>query len=148
MKALDRFGPEGPWLGLYCLVAGLCDAGTGLALVLFPQATLDLLRLPAVAEPIYLRFVGVFVAQTGLAYLYPWWRRTGEGTPPPVAVLFELTALARLSVATFLGVALVAGSLATPWLLVLVTDLVLALAQVAWLGTGDLDPCPSPNPAL
>lgn len=135
---------------VYCWLAGLCDLLTGILLVLSPETVLAMLGLPEVSEPIFLRYVGVFVANVGLAYSLPWWPR-GSGWSPhgrgassvrasgvtqAIEQVFALTALVRLSVASFLFVAVLADALAGPWLLVGLTDLALAGVQIAWLRRG------------
>ncbi len=117
----------------YCLLAGACDAVTGVLLVSAPIATLKLMRIAELpAEPIYLRFIGAFVGGVGLAYLYPFLCRGRSDAR--LTVVLEVTALVRLCVALFLGVSLAEGSLAAAWSTVLLTDLLLALAQI-WMLT-------------
>jgi hypothetical protein len=133
------FAPAGlEAVALYGLLAGAMDTTTGLLLVIEPALVLRLLGLEP-ASPIFLRWLGVFVAQVGLAYLYPWWRHLlPTAAPRPSSavlwpVIFELTAMARLAVATFLTWALVSGALPTPWLTVLLSDATLAAVQLIWL---------------
>ncbi len=117
----------------YCLLAGACDAATGVLLVSAPIATLELMRITEVpAEPIYMRFIGVFVGGVGLAYWYPFlYRGWSRGR---LTVVLEVTALVRLCVALFLGVSIARGLLASAWSTVLLTDLLLAAAQI-WMLT-------------
>ena len=115
--------------GWFALGAGLGDLGTGVALIAAPQLVLRGLALPAVAEPVLLRFVGVFVASVGAAYFWPF-----LGAPHDLAgrlrATFALTALPRLAVAGFLDAAVAAGALAPPWLMVGGYDAVIALVQL------------------
>lgn len=121
-------------LKLYCLAAGACDAATGLLLVAAPALTLRLMGISALpAEPIFLRFVGVFVGAVGLAYLYPFWLDPARRLARLTGVL-EMTALVRLLVGTFVAMSLVLGALALPWASVALTDLGLATAQLVLLG--------------
>lgn len=119
---------------LYCLMAGSCDAATGLLLVAGPGLALRLMRIAAVpAEPIYLRWIGVFVACVGLSYLYPFLYRGAPGREARLTVVLEVTVPTRLAVALFVGAGVLAGALSVPWLSVLFTDLVLAAVQLAML---------------
>lgn len=129
----------------YCWLAGLCDLLTGLLLVASPETVLAMLGLPEVREPIFLRYVGVFVANVGLAYSLPWWSRVVAGPAhgrrvshltEAIEQVFVLTALVRLSVAAFLFAAVFVGALAGPWILVGLSDLGLAGVQIAWLRRG------------
>jgi hypothetical protein len=118
------------WIRTYCLLAGLCDAATGAALLAAPGwvfAALALGPLPAPAA--FASFVGAFVLAVGLAYLYPWLLDAGRRASRIQTVL-EVTALSRLSVAAFLAVALARGLLAPWWGVVLATDLGLGLFQL------------------
>lgn len=122
------------WLDLYSLAAGACDATTGLLLVAAPALTLQLMGIsPAPAEPVFLRFLGVFVGAVGLAYLYPFLldpaRRLAR-----LAVMLEVTALVRLLVGVFVTACLLSGALALPWISVASTDLSLAIIQLVLLG--------------
>lgn len=122
---------------LFCAVAGGGDALTGLLLVAAPALVL---RLLGVAQPqgdlVFLRFVGVFVGCVGLAYLYPWLLRDGAHRTGRVVTAVELTAVFRLAVALFLGVAVAAGGLDLPWATVGVYDALVAMAQLALLARG------------
>ncbi len=118
---------------VYCLLAGACDALTGALLVSAPIATLELMGIAELpAEPIYMRFIGVFVGGVGLAYLYPFLYRGWSGGR--LTVVLEVTALVRLCVALFLGVSIALAALAAAWSTVLLTDLLLAMAQI-WMLT-------------
>jgi len=120
----------------YCLLAGLCDAATGALLVASPGRVLVLMRVGAPpAEPVYLRFIGVFVASVGLAYLYP----LVFGAAGRLAVVFEVTALVRAAVALFVTVAVAAGALTPPWLSVAFTDAAFAVLQLGLLRKGALN---------
>jgi hypothetical protein len=121
-------------VALFCWLAGACDGATGLLLVASPRVALDLMRVaPAPAEPIYLRFVGVFVGGVGFAYLYPWVLARSRRWLRIVTVL-ELTTGLRLAVGIFVVASVAAGALVPAWLVVAVTDLGVAAAQVFLLG--------------
>jgi hypothetical protein len=121
--------------GLFCLLAGGGDAATGLLLVAAPALVLHLLGLPPAADPVLLRFVGVFVGCVGLAYLYPWML---DGSGRRLETVLEITAGVRLAVALFLGVAVAVGALRSPWLTVGAYDALLAAAQIGLLARGGL----------
>ncbi len=124
---------SGRLIAVYCLLAGACDAVTGALLVSAPIATLRLMGIAELpVEPIYMRFIGVFVGSVGLAYLYPFLFRGGSVSRQ--TVVLEVTALVRLGVALFLGVSIARAALAPAWSIVLLTDLALATAQI-WMLT-------------
>ncbi len=124
---------------VYCLLAGACDAVTGVLLVSAPIATLKLMRIAELpAEPIYLRFIGAFVGGVGLVYLYPFLYRGWSDAR--LTVVLEVTALVRLCVALFLGISIAQGALAATWSTVLLTDLLLAVAQIWMLSRLSSDP--------
>lgn len=120
-------------LPIYCLLAGGCDTLTGLLLVASPSTTLAILGVgqPTPDDPatFFLRWIGVFVAAVGMAYLYPL-------LLPPSArrrrlrPVLELTTLVRLGVALFLAARLVGGDADPAWVTVMLTDLGLALFQL------------------
>lgn len=118
------------WIHIYCLLAGLCDAATGAALLAAPGwvfAALALGQLPTPAA--YASFVGAFVLAVGLAYLYPW-LLDGARRASRIRTMLEVTAISRLAVAVFLATALARGMLGPRWGLVLATDLGLGLFQL------------------
>ena len=119
---------------LLCLFAGLCDGLTGLLLVGAPGTTLKLMGVPAAGEPIWIRYIGVFVASIGAAYLYPWWSR--RASADGLAAVLEITALSRFAVTAFVTTAVVWGDLAPGWTLVAVTDAAVASLQLFFLCRG------------
>jgi hypothetical protein len=107
-------------------------------LVLAPGLVTALLGIPGLpAEPIFLRWIGVFVGGVGLAYLFPFL----PGARPPglavrLGVVIEVTALIRTLVAVFVTFATAARALPAAWLSVAATDAALAAVQVAMLRRG------------
>jgi hypothetical protein len=102
-------------------------------LVADPAIVVRLLRLaPAPAEPVYLRFVGVFVGAVGLAYFYPLLRSGARDWAQVVAVL-EITAAFRVAVAVFVVASVVVRALGAAWLAVAASDLAVAGFQLALL---------------
>jgi hypothetical protein len=120
---------------LFCLIAGLGDAATGILLIAAPALVLRLLGISGPADDVFLRFVGVFVGCVGLAYLYPWTlRRRGR-----LRAAIEITAGVRLAVAAFLLVAVIRGAMAAPWMTVGGYDALVAAVQLALLSRGFFD---------
>jgi len=116
---------------------GLCDTATGLLLIASPSWTLRLMRVPqSPVETVYLRWVGVFVCSVGLFYLYPFLLGNGARRRTRLAVVFEVTALARVAVAAFVVAGMAAGALVWQWASVAVTDLLVASIQIVLLGRG------------
>ena len=121
---------------LFCLFAGLGDAATGILLIAAPALVLRLLGISGpLADDVLLRFVGVFVACVGLAYLYPWVLRT-RGR---LRTAMEITAGVRLAVAVFLAVAVLRGAMDEAWIPVGGYDALVAAAQLALLARGFFD---------
>ena len=123
-----------------CVVAGAADLGTGVALLAAPALVLGVLGAPAVVDAIAWRWIGVFVAAVGAAYLYPFVLRRRRAPRLPAVV--EVTALARIAVALFVGTQILAGALPAGWWLVAGTDAGLAAAQLALHARGDFDDGP------
>lgn len=119
---------------LYCAVAGAGELAAGVLLMLDPRGTLALMGMGGpLAEPVYLRLVGAFVAAVGLAYLYPFLSpQPGRRLP----AVIEVTALVRTVIATFVAAAVATGALAAGWLLVTGFDGGLAALQLGLLRKG------------
>jgi hypothetical protein len=113
-------------------LAGAVELGTGSLLVAAPELALRLLRIPGPpAEPVWLRFVGVFVAAVGVLYLLARLGAPARRAGRLVAAL-ESTAVVRAMVAAFLGACVAVRALPPGWLLVAGFDAALATAQLAW----------------
>lgn len=118
---------------LFALAVGAMDASTGLLLVVAPLTVLRWMWIPTPPlEPIWLRFIGAFVAGVGTIYLYAL-ARAGAGLLLPA---LELTAIVRASVGLFVGAAILLGALPAAWLTVAVTDLALAAFQLGMVRRG------------
>jgi len=122
------------WLAVFCLLAGLGDALTGLLLLIAPAFTLALMGIATApstssTELTYLRFVGVFVGSVGLSYLYPFFL-SPAGRLHRWRVVLEVTALVRLAVGLFLTASLMVGDLPLGWISVPCTDFTLAVVQL------------------
>lgn len=117
------------------LVLGLGDLATGVLLVIGPGLVERLLSIPSgeASNAVWLRWIGVFVASIGLAYLWP---LRGEGARRRLRLRFALewTAGARLAVAASVAVSVISGDLDQQWCLVGAYDALAAIAQLALLG--------------
>ena len=122
---------------LFCLLAGGGDAATGLLLIAAPRLVLRLLGVTVPdGDLVLLRWIGVFVACVGFAYLYPWLLEAGVRRSRRVLAVAEMTAGVRLAVALFVGIAVAAGSLDLPWVAVGGYDALVAMAQIGLLARG------------
>ncbi len=116
---------------VYCALAGGGDAVTGILLMSAPLFTLRLMGIaPPPTEPVFLQFVGAFVAGVGLCYGLPFLGQPGEPRRSRLVAIFDATAFIRLSVAGFVFFALAQGELVPAWKTVAITDVVLALFQI------------------
>jgi hypothetical protein len=119
-------------------LAGACDALTGWLLLTVPVCTLEWMRIPQVpAEPIWLRWIGIFVGAVGMAYLYPFFLDP-ERRDRRLATVLEVTTGVRLAVGTFVVWAVLSEALPAPWLVVAATDLGLAAIQLWMILSGAL----------
>ena len=111
---------------------GSMDVLTGAALVVSPVLVLHILGIapPSPDALVYLRWVGVFVGGVGLSYAMVFGdRRRGMA-------VWMVTALLRTLVAVFVISQIDAGLLAPAWLLVALTDAVVAVVQMVVVRTG------------
>jgi hypothetical protein len=121
---------------LAALVAlGAGDLVTGVALVAAPAFVLGLLGFAPVtpAATIFVRWIGVFVAAIGGAYLLPF--RVGDKRErhERLRAALEWTALVRLAVAAFVAIAVLTAALPERWCFVGGYDAFAATAQLALL---------------
>jgi hypothetical protein len=115
------------WLRFASLAVGAMDASTGLMLIFAPALTLRLMQVPAVTpeSSVFLSWMGVFIASIGLSY-----GLVLKGTREAEAV-WSFTAIVRLSVACFVTSRIIMGDLPMAWVLVAMTDGIIAMGQ--WL---------------
>lgn len=128
MKApFPPFVRGGAWL------AGGVDLLTGIGLLVAPAFTLERAGLPVPSADAleFVRFVGAFVAATGLSYLTAVRRRAA------LAPMLSLTRLPRLAAGAFTLTMVLSGRWSPPWLLVSVTDLLLVAVQSLLLARYD-----------
>ena len=120
---------------------GAGEAMSGLALVAHPRWALGVLGLtPPPQASVFLRWIGIFVLATGLAYLLPWTRPAGPRRDVRLRAAIEWTSVARLLVASFVAFADLAGELPAGWCAVGAYDGVVACVQLAWLARGGFGP--------
>ena len=116
----------------WSLAVGAMDALTGFLLIFSPALVLRLLgiaELPA-ETLVFLSWIGVFVAATGLSYGLTW--RGGNAAE----TVWTFTAGVRFSVASFLAVKIASGSLPMAWAMVAAADAAVATVQVIGLKAG------------
>ncbi len=120
---------------LYCILAGACDGSTGIMLLLAPLWTLELMQIGALpTEPIYMRFIGVFVMSVGCSYLLPFLMNRAH-LDVRLRHMLGFTAFIRVCVASFVLVSVVTHALVSGWLAVLFTDVTFAVTQLWMLKT-------------
>ena len=112
------------------LATGAGDVAAGLALVAAPGAVLPLvgLAVPEGDGAVYLRWVGLYAAALGAAYLLGGQTRA----PGALRAVLSLTLPFRLGTGVFVSLAVGRGALAAPWLFVAAINLALVAAQ-GWL---------------
>jgi hypothetical protein len=126
--------PNRGWLILYQYIAGLCDTGTGLLLIVAPASTLRLMGLTIIPEPVvFVRYIGVFVLSVGLTYLWAamYWPLTTHAHIGWVTQ-WKITALVRTLVAVFVVWQIVSAALERRWISVALSDG--AFATIQWIG--------------
>jgi hypothetical protein len=122
------------WLFLYQYAAGLCDASTGLLLIVAPGWTLRLMRIGAAPQPaVFASYIGVFVLAVGLTYLWValGWPLSDE-TRLRWVMQWQISALIRTLVAVFIVWQVVSGGLESRWITVAASDGMFAAIQ--WFG--------------
>ena len=126
------------WLFIYQFAAGLCDAGTGLLLVGFPDYTLSgLMGLAVVPQRPFIRFIGVFVLSVGITYFWSLFRYPLSDDGALVWLTqWKITALIRTLVALFVVWQVVAHTIDFRWISVALTDGIFAAIQMIGLDQG------------
>ncbi len=116
----------------WSLAVGLMDTLTGLLLVFVPAVTLRLMGVPAIPDKslVFLSWMGVFIAGVGMSY---WLVLRGRREAETVWIF---TATVRFLVTLFLAWKITAGDLPAIWMLVAITDGVVAAGQWAMLRAG------------
>ena len=120
-------------LSRFFLAVGGMDVFTGLLLVLGPGFTLGLMGLgQQPTEPVFLSWIGVFVASVGACYWLPY-LVDPQNRKSNIRFSLAFTAMARLLVGSFVAVKVATGNLESGWLLVSLADLGLGLVQIVVL---------------
>jgi hypothetical protein len=121
------------FLKIWSVMVGAMDALTGLLLMLAPAAVLRVLRIeaPSADALVYLSWIGVFVMAVGLSYGFALGRHRGHGE-----TVWMFTALARILVTVFLVIQITRETMAPAWLVVALSDGVVALVQMMILRKG------------
>jgi len=121
------------WLSV---VAGGADFCTGVLLICTPHLALAMMGAPQVREPVWIQYIGVFVACVGLSYiagLLSWWR---SGSQVRLKAAWELTALFRGAVGCFVAIEVLRSGLPPGWTMVVAIDWFWALLQIILLRAG------------
>lgn len=122
------------WRKTFLLAVGAMDLATGVLLVFDPALTLRLMGIASMpVEPVYLSWIGVFVGSIGASYGLPY-LVTGNERASRLRATLLFTALTRILVGVFVGVALMRQQLEVGWTLVAVADLCCAAVQLWLLG--------------
>lgn len=109
--------------------AGSMDTITGFLLILMPEFVLNVLGItvPENGPSVFLSWIGVFVASVGLSYAWAF------GGVPQVKIVWKITAMIRLMVATFICWKIGTGELQPAWFLVALSDAFVGLTQLVVL---------------
>lgn len=124
----------------FLIAVGVCDLATGLVLMAGPALVLRRLDPDLAGDgSVFVRWLGVFVATVGTAYLYPW--RVRPLRPGRIAAVVEVTALQRGAVALFVIAGVASAALGPLWLAVALFDGAVATVQLdllhrGWIGLG------------
>jgi len=125
------------YASVYAVLAGACDGLTGIMLMASPVFTLKLMGIGSTpSEPIYMQWIGAFVFSVGCAYFIPFFSSTPERRKRRMTGIFEFTAWIRIVIALFSGISIARGNLDQAWIAVTLTDITLAIIQLALLNMG------------
>jgi hypothetical protein len=121
------------FLKFWSVAVGSMDALTGVLMIFAPGLVLRLLKidLPSPDALVFLSWIGVFVMAVGLSYGFALGKQSGSGE-----AVWRFTALARILVAVFLTIQISKGSMAPAWVLVALSDGMVAMVQMAILRKG------------
>ena len=121
------------FLKFWSVAVGSMDAITGLLLIFMPGLVLQLLRIeaPSPDAMVFLKWIGVFVMAVGLSYGLALGKHRGAGE-----AVWMFTSIVRILVAVFLTIQISADVLAPAWVLVALSDGVVALVQMVILRKG------------
>lgn len=116
----------------WSLCVGGMDAITGLLLIFTPGIVLKLLgiAIPAESGLVFLSWMGVFITGVGLSYIWAL-GKAAEGE-----LVWKITALIRFMVAAFITWKVSGDELERAWLMVAVSDALVAAVQLHVLRRG------------
>jgi hypothetical protein len=123
-------------VAIISLLAGFGDFAAGLLLVIAPQTALQWMHVSAVNDPVWIRFIGVFVGCVGLSYLFGLLTWHTVRSARELRTVWKLTAMFRLAAGSFVAVAIGLGSLDRAWTSVPIADFFWAVVQLAILSRG------------
>ncbi len=118
------------FLKYWSVAVGSMDALTGLLLIFAPASVLRLLKIevPSPDAMVFLSWIGVFVMAVGLSYGLALGRHRGSGE-----AVWMFTSLARILVTVFLVIQITRENMAPAWLVVALSDGMVALVQMVIL---------------
>jgi hypothetical protein len=121
------------FLKIWSVMVGGMDALTGLLLIVSPATVLRLLRIedPGADAMAYLSWIGVFVMAVGLSYSFALGRHRVRGE-----TVWMFTALVRILVAVFLIIQITRETMAPAWIVVALSDGIVATVQMVILRKG------------
>ncbi len=121
------------FLKLWTAAVGAMDALTGLLLIFAPGLVLRLLGIDAPSDGslVFLSWIGVFVAAVGLSYAFAFVRNRGWGE-----AVWLFTGLVRIMVCVFLVTRITMEDMDRAWIVVAVSDGVVAAVQFAVVRKG------------
>lgn len=116
----------------WSLCVGSMDAITGLLLVFIPSVVLKLLGITILEETswVFLSWMGVFITGVGLSYIW------AMGNAREAELIWKITAMIRLMVAVFLSWKIATHHLQLAWIIVAISDAVVAIIQIRILRLG------------
>jgi hypothetical protein len=118
------------FLKFWSVAVGSMDALTGVLLIFAPAQVLQLLKIEAPSSDamIFLSWIGVFVMAVGLSYGLALGKRRGAGE-----AVWLFTSLVRVCVAVFLIIQITREIMAPAWVVVALSDGMVALVQMVIL---------------
>lgn len=121
------------FLKFWSVAVGSMDAITGLLLIFVPGLVLRLLKIeaPSPDAMVFLSWIGVFVMAVGLSYGLALGKRRGAGE-----AVWMFTSLARILVAVFLVSQITLANMSPAWMVVALSDGLVALVQMVILRKG------------
>ena len=116
----------------YTAFAGGLDAASGLWLVFAPASMLATMGADPEDDPLFLSFVGTFVAAVGISYLWALRRWLKRGDAEFLHSIWRVTILFRLAAGLFCAAHLATDDLDLAWIGVPIADFAFAAVQI-WL---------------